>query len=54
VKRVAFGSTGVHVSQMCLGTMMFGPLCDEAEAGRILDASIERGVDFVDTAHSYS
>ena len=37
------GRTGVSVSKLCLGTMMFGYRCDEAESGRILDAAIERG-----------
>ncbi len=50
---VTFGRTGERVSEMCLGTMMFGERCDEAEAGRILSAAVERGVTFVDTAASY-
>jgi aryl-alcohol dehydrogenase-like predicted oxidoreductase len=33
--------------------MMFGPRCSEAEAARIVDFALERGVDFIDTAHSY-
>src|SRR5947207_939065 len=39
---------------MCLGTMMFGRRCDEAEAGRIVAASLERGVDNIDTAAAYA
>jgi aryl-alcohol dehydrogenase-like predicted oxidoreductase len=54
VKYVTFGSTGQRVSRMCLGTMMFGRRCDEAEAARIMDLAIERGVDNVDTAASYA
>jgi aryl-alcohol dehydrogenase-like predicted oxidoreductase len=38
---------------MCLGTMMFGQRCDEQEAGRILSAALDRGVNFVDTAAKY-
>jgi aryl-alcohol dehydrogenase-like predicted oxidoreductase len=49
-----FGNTGVRVSRMCLGTMMFGRRCDEAEAARIVDASLERGVDNIDTAAAYA
>ena len=48
------GKTGTLVSTLCLGTMMFGRRCDEAEARRIVDAALERGVDNVDTAAAYA
>jgi aryl-alcohol dehydrogenase-like predicted oxidoreductase len=48
-----FGTTGVTVSQLCLGTMMFGDRCDQAEADRILGLAIEHGVTFIDTAAMY-
>ena len=50
---VEFGITGEKVSEMCLGTMMFGDRCDLAESDRILSAAIEQGVTFIDTAASY-
>ncbi len=50
---VEFGKTGEKVSEMCLGTMMFGQRCDQAEADRILGAAIEQGVNFIDTAAMY-
>ncbi len=50
---VEFGSTGEKVSEMCLGTMMFGDRCDEATADRILGTAIEQGVNFIDTAAMY-
>ncbi|RME75664.1 MAG: aldo/keto reductase [Chloroflexi bacterium] len=53
MKYVEFGSTGVKVSEMCLGTMMFGDRCSQDEADRILSAAIEAGVNFIDTAASY-
>ena len=53
MRYVAFGKTGEEVSEMCLGTMMFGQRCDEGEADRILGAAMERGVNFVDTAPMY-
>ncbi len=53
MKYVEFGNTGEKVSEMCLGTMMFGDRCDEAEADRILGVAIERGVNFIDTAAMY-
>ncbi len=50
---IEFANTGVEVSEMCLGTMMFGDRCDEAESARILDTAVEQGVNFIDTAASY-
>ena len=50
---VEFGITGEKVSEMCLGTMMFGDRCNQAESDRILSEAIEQGVTFVDTAASY-
>lgn len=50
---VEFGDTGEKVSEMCLGTMMFGDRCDEAESARILSSAMENGVNFIDTAASY-
>ncbi len=50
---VPFGATGQQVSEMCLGTMMFGDRCDQAESDRILATAIEHGVNFIDTAAGY-
>lgn len=50
---VPFGATGITVSQMCLGTMMFGDRADQAEADRILGVAMEHGVNFIDTAAMY-
>jgi aryl-alcohol dehydrogenase-like predicted oxidoreductase len=54
MKYVEFGNTGEKVSEMCLGTMMFGARCDEKEADRILGTAMEHGVNFVDTAAMYA
>jgi len=54
MKLVPLGNTGVQVSQMCLGTMMFGGRTDEPEAARIIDTALDRGVTFLDTASMYS
>lgn len=54
MKYVEFANTGEKVSEMCLGTMMFGQRCDEAESDRILGAAIEHGVNFIDTAAMYA
>ncbi|GAA2095881.1 aldo/keto reductase [Actinomadura alba] len=53
------GRSGLKVSRACLGTMNFGTSggvgsCDEAEAGRIVDAFLDTGHNFVDTADMYT
>ena len=53
MQQVSFGRTGEKVSEMCLGSMMFGKRCDETEADRIVSAALEHGVNFIDTAAMY-
>jgi len=53
MNNVRFASGDVDVSEMCLGTMMFGDRCDEAESARIVDSAVSRGVTFIDTASMY-
>ena len=47
------GNSGVKVSPICLGTMMFGDQTDAAEAGRIIGSARDAGVNFIDTADTY-
>ena len=47
------GSTGLKVSEICLGTMTFGHQCDEPTAFAILDKAAEHEVNFLDTADAY-
>ena len=54
MKKVIFGKTGEEVSEMCLGTMMFGRSCDEAESAGILSCALDGGVNFLDTAAMYA
>ena len=49
----ALGTSGLKVSEICLGTMMFGGPTPEAEAARIVDHAAEQGVNFIDTANVY-
>ena len=44
----------MRVTPICLGTMTFGEQVDEATAHAILDRSLERGVNFIDTAEMYA
>ena len=53
MRQVLFGSTGQEVSEICLGTMMFGKRCGESEADRIVSAAVDEGVTFLDTAAMY-
>ena len=46
--------TDLVVSRICLGTMTFGSQVSESEAGRLLDAALGAGVNFVDTANVYN
>ncbi len=48
------GSSGLKVSEICLGTMTFGHGTDNAEAERIVQTSLDAGVMFFDTADGYS
>lgn len=47
------GSSGMKVSRICLGTMMFGGPTDESEAHRIMAHARDHGVNFIDTADVY-
>lgn len=48
------GDSGLKVSPLCLGVMMFGGPTDAAEAGRIVGAARDAGVNFIDTANAYA
>src|ERR1700728_1099717 len=50
------GRTGVQVSPLCLGAMMFGPWGndDRADAVRIIHRALDAGINFIDTADVYS
>lgn len=48
------GSSGIKVSELCLGTMMFGGATAEADARRIIDHAGDSGVNFIDTADVYA
>lgn len=51
IKRL--GSTGLKVTEICLGTMTFGNQCDEPTSHAIMDKALEHGVTFFDTADVY-
>jgi aryl-alcohol dehydrogenase-like predicted oxidoreductase len=53
LKLKRLGGTGLRVTDICLGTMTFGYQCDQQASFKIMDAALERGVNFVDTADVY-
>ncbi len=54
MNKVQLGASDLRVTPICLGTMTFGAQVDEAAAHAILDRSLARGVNFLDTAEMYS
>ena len=47
------GTSGIVVSEICMGTMTFGTQAKKDESLRIMDESVEEGIDFFDTAEVY-
>lgn len=47
------GRTGLKVSRLALGTMNFGYVTDEAASHGIMDAALDAGINFFDTADVY-
>jgi aryl-alcohol dehydrogenase-like predicted oxidoreductase len=56
MKTRVLGTTGVRVSPLCLGAMMFGAWGnrDHDDSIRIIDRAIDAGINFIDTADVYS
>ncbi len=47
------GSSALKVSELCLGTMNFGPRTPAAESFDILNKAVDAGINFIDTANQY-
>ena len=47
------GKSAIAVSDICMGAMTFGSGADEAMSHRILDRSLDAGINFFDTAENY-
>lgn len=47
------GRSALKVSELCLGTMNFGPRTSEPESFAILNVAVEAGINFIDTANQY-
>src|ERR1700749_192714 len=48
------GRTGIRVSDLCLGCMMFGGRTSPADSHAIIDRAIADGINFLDTANVYN
>jgi aryl-alcohol dehydrogenase-like predicted oxidoreductase len=50
------GATGINVSPLCLGAMMFGAWgnTDHEDSIRIIHSALDAGINFIDTADVYS
>ena len=53
MKNRRLGKSPIMVSEICMGTMTFGNQADEAMAHRVLDQSLDAGINFFDTAEGY-
>ncbi len=53
MKHRRLGKSAIYVSDICMGTMTFGNQADEAMAHRVLDQSLDAGINFFDTAEGY-
>ena len=47
------GRTGLKVSVVCLGTMLYGAQVGETEAVKIIESALASGINFLDTADTY-
>lgn len=53
MKYASLGRSGLQVSRLCLGTWNFGSYTDERSAFRMMDAALDAGINFFDTANCY-
>lgn len=53
MKDIPLGTTGLTVSELCLGTMTWGSQNTEAEGHAQIDMALDHGVNFLDTAEMY-
>ena len=53
MERRRLGTSGVTVTDICMGTMTFGCQCDEKLSFEIMDRAYDAGIDFYDAAEIY-
>jgi len=52
--RITLKGTDLEVSRLCMGTMTFGGQADETASAAMVDACLEAGINFIDTANVYT
>ena len=53
MERTTLGNTGLEVSRLGAGLAEVGSLADVTEAGQVLNAALDGGINFLDTAACY-
>lgn len=53
MEKKALGDSGLEVTSVGIGCMMFGLMCDQDQTTAIVDAAIDEGINFFDTADIY-
>lgn len=53
MKYSTLGPTGIRVSKICVGTATFGVVPNPQDAGAVVDAALDLGINFFDTADVY-
>ncbi|QQA43643.1 aldo/keto reductase [Pelagovum pacificum] len=53
MKKIPLGSSGIEVTDWCLGTMTYGNQTGEADAHAQIDMALDAGIDFMDCAEIY-
>jgi aryl-alcohol dehydrogenase-like predicted oxidoreductase len=53
METVNLGRSGLRVSRLCLGTMIFGTQLDQDAAFAVMDRALDLGIDFIDVADVY-
>ena len=53
MERRRLGSSGITVTDICMGTMTFGSQCEEKLSFEIMDRAYDEGIDFYDAAEIY-
>ena len=54
MKKRQLGESAIEVAPLMLGGNVFGWTADETTSFKVLDAFVAAGLDFIDTADSYS
>lgn len=53
MQKKPLGNSGLEVTSVGIGCMMFGLMCDQEQTTKIVDTAIESGINFFDTADIY-